>query len=120
MKDLSKRTKSMDLGNIRITMRNILALLTCKHCVFISKNLNRNIYHGNGTLIDKDQNIFEGEFKEGVRTGIGKMQFANGDVYTGEYLNGKFHGKSTRRHITLNRFLGTTNLQKQGFLFRRF
>lgn len=36
--------------------------------------------------------IYEGEFKDGKKTGLGKLTFDN-NVYEGDFKNGKFSGK---------------------------
>ena len=51
------------------------------------------MYEGNGILIDKENNRYEGDFKEGLKWGVGKLQWANEDLYTGEFYKGKPHGK---------------------------
>jgi len=53
----------------------------------------RDRYEGNGVLVDKDQNVYEGEFKNGQKCGMGKLQMANGDIYSGEFALGNPHGK---------------------------
>ena len=42
-----------------------------------------------------DGNLYEGEFKDGKCHGRGTEKFANGDVYEGEYKDGKRHGLRT-------------------------
>ena len=44
-------------------------------------------------LVDKDQNVYEGEFRTGLKHGMGKLQMVNGDMYTGEFAKGLYHGK---------------------------
>lgn len=41
----------------------------------------------------KNQDRYEGEWKQSLKSGYGTDIFANGDVYIGEYLEGKFCGK---------------------------
>lgn len=47
--------------------------------------------HGNGTLHNQS-GIYEGEFKKGMITGKGMVNFYNGDKYTGEFLNSSITG----------------------------
>lgn len=42
--------------------------------------------HGHGVLHNFN-GIYEGEFRKGMMTGKGTMNFYNGDKYTGEFLN---------------------------------
>ena len=46
-----------------------------------------------GTYTYTDGDIYEGEFKDGKRHGKGKYTFKNGDIYEGEFKNGAKHGK---------------------------
>jgi hypothetical protein len=39
--------------------------------------------------------VYEGEYRNGVRHGRGVYRFASGAVYDGEYVNGKKHGQGT-------------------------
>ena len=40
-----------------------------------------------------EEQIFEGMFKNGQMNGFGRMFYANGDVYMGEFKDHKLHGK---------------------------
>ena len=46
-------------------------------------------YNGNGTLCGKNGEIFECEFKDGKPDGLGRVTLVNGDVYIGNFVNGK-------------------------------
>ena len=35
---------------------------------------------------------YTGEFKEGLRHGLGTYTYSDGDVYVGEYIEGEMHG----------------------------
>ncbi len=48
---------------------------------------------GHGTLRSSNGNVYEGDFKEGKRHGKGVLTYADGDVYKGEFYLGKRHGK---------------------------
>ena len=49
--------------------------------------------HGEGKLTFTDGSTFEGTFKEGKRSGNGKMKFINdGDIYDGLWENDKYAG----------------------------
>lgn len=42
--------------------------------------------------------VYEGSYKDGKRSGEGKMTYPNGDVYQGEWKVGKMHGKGTYKY----------------------
>ena len=48
---------------------------------------------GKGTLYLPNKEIYEGEFKNGLKSGKGKYTYPNGDYYEGEWYNGKKHGR---------------------------
>jgi len=37
--------------------------------------------------------VYEGEFREGKRHGVGMYRYSNGDVYEGQWMKGKKHGE---------------------------
>lgn len=39
------------------------------------------------TLVEKAR--YEGNYKDGLKQGVGKMRFPNGDVYEGEWVENK-------------------------------
>lgn len=49
---------------------------------------------------------FEGEFKNGMRTGIGKQTNNNGSSYEGEFLDGDFNGQGTYRWANGRQYKG--------------
>lgn len=52
----------------------------------------RMIGYGTGKHIYKSGDIYEGEFLDGKRHGTGKIVYASGDVYEGEFAQNKRHG----------------------------
>ncbi len=38
---------------------------------------------------------FEGNYKDGLKHGVGKMKYPNGDVYEGEWVDNKMQGEGT-------------------------
>ncbi len=50
---------------------------------------NRLIPDGTGQMTYSNGDVYEGEWKEGKRNGTGKMTYRNGDVYEGEWKNGE-------------------------------
>ncbi|NQY73402.1 MAG: hypothetical protein HRT90_01420 [Candidatus Margulisbacteria bacterium] len=49
----------------------------------------------NGAMIFPNGNVYQGDFKQGKRHGRGKFSFNNGDVYDGKWRDGKSEGKGT-------------------------
>jgi len=50
--------------------------------------------HGMATVVDKNgAQIYEGEFKDGKRDGLGRQNFDSGDMYTGGWKNGRLHDR---------------------------
>jgi radial spoke head protein 1 len=49
--------------------------------------------NGHGVYHYKSGNIYEGNLKEGIRFGYGKMKFANGETYEGNWKNNKKDGQ---------------------------
>lgn len=54
-------------------------------------------YEGKGRLRYADGEVYEGEFKANLYHGKGKLEYANGDVYEGDFVSAKQSGKGTYR-----------------------
>ncbi len=52
-----------------------------------------DLFEGQGSLVDENQNIYEGEFKEGHEEGMGKLFMKDGSEYAGEFKRGLYDGK---------------------------
>jgi len=52
----------------------------------------RNLYHGQGFLMDERGIVYEGEWREGKFHGVGKHS-RSGETYTGEFWEGERHGE---------------------------
>lgn len=53
-----------------------------------------NRKHGQGVLIlGRTNEHYEGEFKDDLMDGFGKITYANGDIYLGNFTKGKKNGK---------------------------
>ena len=50
---------------------------------------------GRGIYKFRNGDIYEGDYKNGERTGEGVFTFANGDVYKGSFLKGEQSGQGT-------------------------
>ena len=49
--------------------------------------------HGQGTLVNKDGSIYNGEFDRDKRHGYGRFKNLNGDIYEGYWENDEPKGK---------------------------
>jgi hypothetical protein len=49
--------------------------------------------------VDKDGNVYKGNFLNGFFNGFGVMKFKNGDKYEGNWNNGKIHGTGTYYNV---------------------
>jgi hypothetical protein len=55
-----------------------------------------DVFFGSGVLIDSNQNIYDGEFNSGLKSGIGKWHSSTGDQYIGDFKMDQFNGKAKR------------------------
>ena len=53
------------------------------------------IHHGHGKYRSASGDVYDGEYKDGKRHGHGKYTWADGTVYDGEYKDNKMHGHGT-------------------------
>jgi hypothetical protein len=54
--------------------------------------------HGHGKMVYSDGDVYEGEWKDGVPHGHGKMVYSDGDVYEGEWKDGDPHGHGKQKY----------------------
>ena len=54
--------------------------------------LRDSMFNGKGKLISNYNDIYEGDFVNGEKTGKGKITFSDGTLYEGEFENGEFKG----------------------------
>ena len=54
---------------------------------------NKGNFSGLGTLISKENNIYKGNFKNGIFNGKGIFIYNNGNYYYGNWMNGKCNGE---------------------------
>mmetsp|Transcript_32327 Transcript_32327/g.59780 ORF Transcript_32327/g.59780 Transcript_32327/m.59780 type:complete len:264 (+) Transcript_32327:189-980(+) len=62
--------------------------------------------HGIGTLKWADGDEYEGEWKAGKPHGRGTMKYANGDVYKGQFEKDKRHGRGTYKWAEGDVYIG--------------
>lgn len=69
---------------------------------------------GNGLMKWSDGTFYEGVFVQGKITGSRqiKLKFDSGDEYTGDYVNGKMHGKGIYKFSNGDRYVGDFSLGK--------
>jgi hypothetical protein len=66
--------------------------------------IKKNKYHGNGTIYyNETGNLYKGQFKEGLKHGIGEFQFYNGDKYIGNFYQDEIHGNG--KYILTNGYI---------------
>lgn len=71
-----------------------------------------DIPHGMGTHYDLESNIYEGNWVNGQRSGLGKMSYASGcdndppDIYEGEWQADARHGRGTMTYAQNNVYEG--------------
>jgi hypothetical protein len=59
------------------------------------------VKHGKGVLTTtgigflREQEVYDGQWKAGVRDGKGRMEFFNGITYAGEWVGGAIQGEGT-------------------------
>ncbi len=51
--------------------------------------------HGYGKMIYANGEKYDGEFFENKRSGYGVLKFSNGETYTGSFQNDNMHGLGT-------------------------
>ena len=74
----------------------------------IIRNYQNNIYekHGNGKMTYANGNVYDGQWLKDKKDGKGTMTYANGDIYDGQWLNDKKEGKGTMTYIDGNIYDG--------------
>jgi hypothetical protein len=53
--------------------------------------------HGQGTYKWNDGRKYTGQYVDGLKEGLGKMELPNGDSFEGQFLKDKQHGIITYR-----------------------
>ena len=46
-------------------------------------------------MVFSDGDVYDGEWKDGMRHGKGRMTYSDGDIYDGEWMEDKGHGQCT-------------------------
>jgi hypothetical protein len=65
-------------------------------------------FDGEGTLYYNDTgDLYKGNFKDGMKHGLGELQFYSGDKYIGEFFQDQQHGKG--KYISNNGYIYNGN-----------
>ena len=51
------------------------------------------LMQGKLTYDEEGRTFYEGEWKDGVKAGVGLMQYGSGNVYEGEWVDDRVHGR---------------------------
>jgi hypothetical protein len=62
------------------------------HSVIYAQCLSGDCQNGFGKYKYKNEDVYEGYFKNAYTNGKGKMFYSNGDVYDGDWVNGSWNG----------------------------
>lgn len=65
-----------------------------------------NRFHGQGTYTYTNGNVYAGEWKDGRKSGKGKQTWANGDVYDGQWLENRENGQGTMTWANGDEYVG--------------
>lgn len=107
-----------DCHKIESLVQVLLPYMTFSRAHYEGDSDSEGRHHGHGTLTFDDGNIYIGQFRAGVMSGIGEylfsngdrydgdfkadlrcgygvFSFANGNTYAGDFLNGKYDGYGT-------------------------
>jgi len=82
-------------------------------CVFSLFLIKSDIFSGAGVLIDSNQDIYDGEFLNGQKSGIGKWFSAIGDQYIGDFKSDLFDGKVNKFSSFFFKFFENKNKKGQ-------
>lgn len=70
--------------------------------------------HGYGNYYFLNGDVYSGEFQQGKRQGKGSLKFANSaEIYEGEFLNNLFHGHGVYYYKSGNVYDGSWNEDKK-------
>ena len=67
----------------------VSAFLSCDNLI---NNMSGNGYTTENYYGEWEGDSYTGEFKDGLRHGLGTYTYSSGDVYVGEWIEGEMHG----------------------------
>lgn len=88
-------------GEVEAGQANGVGLMTTANATY-EGGFKNNLYHGEGTLIEKTGRRYDGFFEQGVFSGEGKLVDDDGSVHQGEFANGQLNGKGFLRRDVIN------------------
>ena len=53
----------------------------------------------------RDESVYEGQWNKGLKHGVGKLTFPNGNFFVGQYLHGLKHGQGKQVNVGSFMFL---------------
>lgn len=65
-----------------------------------------NCYNSNGTFMFENGDMYKGQWKNGKQQGYGVYEFANGDVYKGAWKEGVMAGRGTYTYSNGDKYIG--------------
>lgn len=89
----STDNKYLYIGEWKDGLKNGVGQLVTEKIKYSGKFINDQFSGSKGILCDEKGNIYEGDFLNGKYEGYGHYQMINGDSYIGEFKNGLFEGK---------------------------
>jgi len=83
-------------------LKNVISLRGRGNYCFGSVKAEGNniMFHGEGAYTNANGDVYEGEFKDGKKDGEGIFRYANGDVFQGNFKDGKKDGKGVLKCIS--------------------
>merc|ERR1719296_217788 len=99
----------MDSGKLHIPLHLYPLLIPVQLPFFPEMNKNMPLPHGEGTMNYVNDDVYNGQFYKGQRSGNGICKYANGDVWDGTWNNDEWDncvGVLTYADGTVDRFDG--------------
>ena len=85
----------MVMVNTSLELKEFIMVLFIKIVHDFSGFWKNSKFNGMGRYISPDDDVYEGDFKDGFKDGYGVIKFKNGGSYEGEWKEDKQHGKGT-------------------------
>ncbi|MBP8626905.1 MAG: hypothetical protein KBE27_05910 [Syntrophorhabdaceae bacterium] len=89
-----------------ITGLGFLLLIIYLPMILNAECIKGNCQNGKGTFVISPKSIYSGDFKEGKYHGRGTCTFPNGAKYVGQWRDGKMNGKGVYTLSKKSRYVG--------------